>query len=226
VSGGDYERGLRASGLGAEEDNSPLTDREREMVKRLFSDPFSIPLEFKAWLISFLESNPPLFTTASIFGFRSELASQIAASSQGFAVGTLVQYAGAVDPPDAPKWIIADGRLLNRTTYALLFTAIGTAYGVGDGSTTFGIPDTRGRVLVGLGTHADVNALGDNEGAAVADRAPSHHHLVTARQDSSPNASTNAAGNFINQNTFKTTGNPNLQDKPAFVTVNHLIYTG
>jgi microcystin-dependent protein len=41
-------------------------------------------------------------------------------------------------------WLICDGTAVSRTTYAALFTAIGTLYGVGDGSTTFNLPDARG----------------------------------------------------------------------------------
>jgi microcystin-dependent protein len=46
-------------------------------------------------------------------------------------------------------WIYCDGRAVSRTTYSALFAAIGGYYGVGDGSTTFNIPDLRGRVLAG-----------------------------------------------------------------------------
>lgn len=46
-------------------------------------------------------------------------------------------------------WIFCDGRHLSRTTYAGLFAAIGTQYGAGDGTTTFAIPDCRGRALAG-----------------------------------------------------------------------------
>jgi microcystin-dependent protein len=46
-------------------------------------------------------------------------------------------------------WLICDGAAVSRTTYAGLYSAIGTAYGVGNGSTTFNLPDYRGRVIVG-----------------------------------------------------------------------------
>jgi microcystin-dependent protein len=56
--------------------------------------------------------------------------------------GTLVDYAGTVEPSG---WLLCDGRAVSRTVYASLFSALGTAYGTGDGSTTFNIPDFRGR---------------------------------------------------------------------------------
>lgn len=46
-------------------------------------------------------------------------------------------------------WLLCDGSAVSRTTYAGLFAVIGTWYGVGDGSTTFNLPDLRGRVVAG-----------------------------------------------------------------------------
>jgi hypothetical protein len=60
----------------------------------------------------------------------------------GFPAGTLVDFAGNIEPAG---WFLCDGRAISRTVYANLFTAIGTAYGIGDGSTTFNLPDFRGR---------------------------------------------------------------------------------
>lgn len=57
-------------------------------------------------------------------------------------------------------WLACGGQAVSRTTYAGLFAAIGTTYGVGDGSTTFNLPDGRGRALFGL----------DNMGGSAASR--------------------------------------------------------
>lgn len=51
-------------------------------------------------------------------------------------------------------WLLADGREVSRNTYVALFNAIGTRYGEGNGSTTFNLPDLRGRSLIGAGTGA------------------------------------------------------------------------
>ena len=51
-----------------------------------------------------------------------------------------------------------DGTAVSRTTYALLFAEIGTAFGVGDGSTTFTLPDFRGRCPIGDGTGTSLTA--------------------------------------------------------------------
>ena len=94
--------------------------------------------------------------------------------------GVMWDYAGTAAPSG---WLLCDGSAISRTTYATLFSIIGTSYGPGDGSTTFNIPDSSGRVSVGVGTHADVNTVGKNEGmATVANRRPKHNHTngVTA----------------------------------------------
>jgi microcystin-dependent protein len=60
--------------------------------------------------------------------------------------GTVFDYAGTTAPPG---YLLCDGSTVSRTTYAALFTAIGTTYGAGNGTTTFGIPDCRGRFTAG-----------------------------------------------------------------------------
>lgn len=60
--------------------------------------------------------------------------------------GSVQQFAGASAPAG---WLECGGQAVSRTTYAALFLAIGTAFGAGDGSTTFNVPDMRGRVGVG-----------------------------------------------------------------------------
>ena len=62
-------------------------------------------------------------------------------------VGAQLPFGGT----DVPYgWLLCDGSAVSRTDYADLFAVIGTAYGAGDGSTTFNLPDKRGRVSVGL----------------------------------------------------------------------------
>ena len=61
-------------------------------------------------------------------------------------VGCVIPFAGAAAPTG---WLLCQGQAVSRTTYAQLFSVIGTTYGSGDGSTTFNLPDMRGRVAVG-----------------------------------------------------------------------------
>jgi microcystin-dependent protein len=60
--------------------------------------------------------------------------------------GMIMPTAASVEPSG---WLYCYGQNLSRTTYARLFTAVGTTYGAGDGSTTFGMPDLRGRTIAG-----------------------------------------------------------------------------
>jgi microcystin-dependent protein len=60
--------------------------------------------------------------------------------------GVVKDFAGTVAPAG---YILLYGQTISRTTYADLFAVIGTTYGVGDGSTTFTLPDARGRVVAG-----------------------------------------------------------------------------
>lgn len=60
--------------------------------------------------------------------------------------GTIIHYAGRTVPSG---WLICNGANVSRTDYAALFAAIGTIYGTGDGSTTFGLPNMDGRFLEG-----------------------------------------------------------------------------
>jgi microcystin-dependent protein len=72
-------------------------------------------------------------------------------------VGTISPYAGTSAPAN---WLLCDGSAVSRVTYAALFAVTSTAYGVGDGSTTFNVPDLRGRTVVGSGTGAQQGAAG------------------------------------------------------------------
>jgi microcystin-dependent protein len=90
-------------------------------------------------------------------------------------VGKEVAYSQGSAPPNGP-WLLMDGSAVSRTTYANLFALWGTTYGVGDGSTTFNLKDMRGRMPVGIGTHADVDAFTDADGLAVGSRTPNHTH--------------------------------------------------
>lgn len=58
-----------------------------------------------------------------------------------------VMFTAASTVPNG--WLVADGSAVSRTTYVDLFTALGTTFGIGDGSTTFNLPDVNGRVIAG-----------------------------------------------------------------------------
>lgn len=74
-----------------------------------------------------------------------ELARTVVASTPP---GVVLGYGGAAAPDG---WLLCDGAAVSRSTYAALFAVLGTTYGPGDGSTTFNVPDLRGRTAVGAG---------------------------------------------------------------------------
>jgi microcystin-dependent protein len=78
------------------------------------------------------------------------------AGGSGVAAGTVAHFAAATAPSG---WIKANGAAISRAIYAKLFTAIGTTYGGGDGSTTFNVPDLRGEFIRGFddGRGADIS---------------------------------------------------------------------
>lgn len=63
-----------------------------------------------------------------------------------FPIGTVLDYTGPTAPP---LFLFPYGQAVSRTTYAEYFAIVGTTYGAGDGSTTFNLPDLRGRVVAG-----------------------------------------------------------------------------
>lgn len=108
--------------------------------------------------------------------------------------GSLQMFAGAVTQSasagavttNAPTgWLLANGDIVSRSTYSALFTAIGTTYGVGDGSTTFALPDMRSRVPVGVGTGSGLTArtlggtVGTENETLSSSQIPAHSHPNT-----------------------------------------------
>ena len=71
--------------------------------------------------------------------------------------GLILPYGGAAVPAGS-GWLACDGAAVSRTTYAALFAAVGTTHVAGDGSTTFNLPDRRGRALIGAGQGAGLTS--------------------------------------------------------------------
>jgi microcystin-dependent protein len=139
--------------------------------------------------------------------------------------GTVVDFAGTAAPDG---WLLCFGQAVSRSTYAALFAKIGTAHGVGNGTTTFNLPDLRGRVTAGKdnmgGTSANrLTALsgglnGDNLGEAggaeshtlLVAQLPSHNHGVGTLATSSAGAHVHAvAFNQSNANGNSALGGTN-----------------
>ena len=102
-------------------------------------------------------------------------------------IGAIVPFGGW----DAPTgWLICDGTLLNKTAYPELFNAIGYSFGGEEGGSTFGLPDLRGRVPLGLKeTDTDFNGMGLTGGnkthTQTADEVAPHTHQLWIESEQS-----------------------------------------
>lgn len=102
--------------------------------------------------------------------------------------GSIAMFAGTAAPTGH---LLCDGSAVSRSTYAALFTVIGTVYGVGDNSTTFNLPNLKGRVSVGRdSTQTEFDTLGETGGSKThtlsAAEMPSHSHVQNAHSHTSP----------------------------------------
>ena len=129
--------------------------------------------------------------------------------------GSIIMYGAAAAPGG---WYLCEGGAISRSTYAALFSAIGTTYGVGNGSTTFNVPDFRDRAPYGASTFTlgsktagEVNASGQNStgtgttgstgGSTVANTTgsggPTTHTVTTAATNSTTDKDVSAAINAV-----------------------------
>jgi len=118
--------------------------------------------------------------------------------------GSIIAFGGAA-APDA-GWLLCNGADVNRTTYARLFAAIATAYGSGNGSSTFGLPDLRDRVPMGKGSNN--STLGAEVGSAAASSVITNATAVTGTgtSGSTTAATNNSTGTFATSAKDSATG--------------------
>lgn len=114
--------------------------------------------------IDFVNSQQPALNDTNLNLMQTYIENAINAQVSGdtLPVGCIVPFTSDVVPEN---WLLCNGQAVSRTDYDLLFSIIGTTYGVGDGSTTFNLPDLRGRVAVGKdGTQTEFDNLGEKGG--------------------------------------------------------------
>lgn len=108
--------------------------------------------------------------------------SVVVAATSNTPPGMIVPFGGTSAPPG---YLLANGDAVSRVTFSVLFGAIGTIYGVGDGTTTFNLPNAIGRTIIGAGTYTDpvsgsvTRTIGDSLGADA--------HILTLTQLASHN---------------------------------------
>jgi len=120
-------------------------------------------------------------TPTNVAAQLTALTTQIATA---FPTGTLVDFAGAAAPAG---FLLCDGAAVSRVTYDDLFGVIGTTWGIGDGTTTFNLPDLRRRVCMGSGGSGTAiigNAVGnvgggETETLTSVNQIPLHSHSAT-----------------------------------------------
>lgn len=114
--------------------------------------------------------------------------------------GIILPFGGYESPSG---YLICDGSEIKIEDFPNLFSVINTIYGTGDGSTTFNLPDLRGRAIYGYNiNNADLNSLGKNDGVAVSNRKPKHKHgpgnLTTGTPTNWPSFNVYSAGGATN----------------------------
>jgi microcystin-dependent protein len=90
-------------------------------------------------------------------------------------------------------WLICNGSAISRSTYATLFAVISTTYGVGDGSTTFNLPDLRGRSPFGVSTSYALATTGGSADAVVV----THTHTATSTVTDTGHTHTATGSNLL-----------------------------
>jgi microcystin-dependent protein len=145
--------------------------------------------------------------------------------------GSLQMYGGNTAPTG---WLLCDGSAVSRTTYARLFAAIGTKYGIGNGTTTFNLPDLRGVFPKGMGQNGTLGANYANaSGTPQADKMQGHVHRTDYANGAMAGSAANtvsSTGDSVQNNTGVpiadgTNGTPRTGPitEPANVGVNFII---
>jgi microcystin-dependent protein len=112
--------------------------------------------------------------------------------------GAVTAFAGATAPTN---WLLCDGAAVSRTTYAALFALIGSTYGAGNGTTTFNLPNLKGRIPVGLdSTQTEFDTRGETGGAKThtltTAEMPSHAHGIQRNNQAATSVAADASGLF------------------------------
>ena len=125
-------------------------------------------------------------------------------------------------------WLLCEGAAVSRSTYSALFSAIGTTWGSGDGSSTFNVPDLRGYFLRGFangsGEDPDRNSRsgGDNVGSTQSTQIQSHSHSIQIYRNSYYGY-TPLSGNHHHRGYRSTNNSGGNENRPINIAVQYMI---
>ncbi len=123
--------------------------------------------------------------------------------SSGVPSGTVIMFAGATMPAG---YLLCNGSTVSRATYSALFTAIGTTWGAGDGSTTFNLPNLNNRVPLGAGTRVLSTTGGAETHTLTTAEMPAHSHTSIAASGATGNEGVHGAVAIHSGNPTLSTG--------------------
>jgi len=148
----------------------------------------------------------PTAPTAAQGTNSTQIATTAFVQANSAPTGGLIMWSAAAAPTG---WLLCDGAAVNRTTYAALFAVISTTFGVGDGSTTFNLPNYTNRMpygttLAATGGSADAVVVSHTHTATSTVTDPGHSHGVLTYQGGAPDNW--ISGSFSNSpvNTYST----------------------
>lgn len=180
-------------------------------------------------------------TTATEIGYVNGVTSAIQTQiNTNTPTGSVIMFGGASAPTG---WLLCDGSAVSRTTYSALFAILSTTYGVGDGSTTFNLPNTQGVFVRGAGSQT-ISTIGytGTRGTTQGDQMQGHRHALSVPQQpyavsnagpygygSGANAVFNDSGanTVVNPTTDTVNGTPRTgsETRPANIVLNYIIKT-
>lgn len=162
-----------------------------------------------------------------------DLISNNAITSDTLPIGAIIDYGGGVAPQG---WMICDGAAISRAAFSELFEAIGTIYGSGNGSTTFNIPDFRGKVSVGVNQNDSDFEIGNYDGEKShtlnIEEMPAHNHSRTtapqtwAERDAGASkiiSPSSGAAKTVTKYSNYTGGSQPHNNMPPYLTTNKII---
>lgn len=134
--------------------------------------------------------------------------------------GTIIPFSVTSSTPTG--YLVCNGAAISRTSYADLFSVIGTIYGVGDGSTTFNIPDFRGEFLRGYksGVSAEIGVSQNSQNLAHTHYVDTLAYYGTKADTGSGSANQNAASG---QTYYATSSSGGTEARPVNFAINWLI---